>query len=183
MNMLAAAEKGQRIDYIYCPGARQVYLCDDTATRPSIDLTSIDLSGFVEGACSFFATHGRQTASVGSPYVSYADPAQTLEFTAAIRVVGDQTGTIYFSASRAMLTIMLMRMGAAEITHDNMCMLMRQIAAQMATVARRAIGADFVVRETNSVARHTLARGKAQRALVVPIQWRKFTAKLVLCMA
>jgi chemotaxis protein CheX len=130
---------------------------------------------------------------VGSPYVAYDDAVQPLEFSAVIRVTGERSGTVCFSVSRAMLTIMLMRMGATDITHDSMCRLLGEFTSHIASAARRDIGGDFVVRDPvvrNPVvrdpmlARHARTRATASgdRALVAPIQWRKFTAKMTLCM-
>lgn len=178
MNMLAAAERGRRIEYIYGPTERGVYSLDDGTSKPSIEL-----SGFIAGACDFLATRAKQLASVGSPYVAHDDAGQLLEFSATIRVTGERSGTVYFSVSRAMLTIMMMRMGATDITHDSMRRLLGEFAAHIATGARRAIGGEFVVRDpVITMSKHVPAATSAGRALVAPIQWRKFTAKLTLCM-
>lgn len=178
MNMLAAAARGQRIEYVYGSRAQDAYLLNDVAPK-----RGIDLHGFTRGACEFLATNAKQMASVGSPYVAQAGNTASLEFTAAIRVVGERSGTAYFSASRAMLTIMLMRMGAIDITHDSMRALLARMASAMASAARLDIGDEYLVQEPIvSKIRRGDFHTPSGRALVVPIQWRKFTAKLVLCM-
>lgn len=177
MNMLAAADRGQRIEYIYARHATDTCRLDVTPKR------GVDLHSFTTGACTFLATQAKQMASVGSPYVAQEGKTAALEFTAAIRVVGERSGTVYFSVSRAMLTIMLMRMGATEITHESMRALLAKMASAMAFAARRVIGDDCLVQEPIvSLSRSGELHAAHGLPLVVPIQWRKFTAKLVLCM-
>jgi chemotaxis protein CheX len=177
MNMLTAAAKGQRLEYIYDVAANDDEL---NAFAPTID-TSIDLDSFVSGACEFFATEAKQSATVGTPYIAKIEQLASLEFTAAIRITGKVRGSIYLSASRAMLTIMLMRMGATDITVATMSNALHKLAATMVGVARHNNGDDVLVWEP-SIATERSGKIESRGApLVVPIHWRKFTAQLVMC--
>jgi chemotaxis protein CheX len=186
MNMLTAATRGQRIDYIYdAHGDAEVRSFALTKTP------RINIEGFVSGASRYFATRAKQEAIIGSPYVAYEGAfhgandvkVAPLEFTATMRVTGRLRGTAYLTASRSMLTILLMRMGATDITTETMRGALHELAQAMAASARH-VDPDLLVwdpsvaNERNGV----IECGRDQSPLVVPIHWRKFTAQLVICM-
>jgi chemotaxis protein CheX len=74
-------------------------------------MTRVELETFVEGTTSYFATAANQPASVGSPYIVQEGRPAVQEFTGMINIAGKRRGIVYFTASRPMLTVMLMRMG------------------------------------------------------------------------
>ena len=179
MNMLLAAAKGQRLQYAYRPAADDVV--DSTHAE-----SSSDLDGFAHGARTYFATQAKQPASVGTPYIVNDDELPAQEFTAMMRISGERSGTVYITASRAMLTIMLMRMGSDDITTERMCDALRGLAQSMVRGAREQLGNDVLVWEP-VVAANRLANRPAnqyglqgRRALVTPIHWRKYTAQMVM---
>jgi chemotaxis protein CheX len=177
MNMLIAAAKGQRLEYI-----REA--ANDTLELPALRPQSrVALDGFVAGACEYLETHAKQLAIVGTPYVAYESNIAALEFTATIRITGARRGIVYLTASRAMLTIMLMRMGSTDITVEGMSAVLRDLAFSMAAAARRGNDEDILVREPSVFVDRTgkIECKRAARPLIVPIQWRKFTAQLVMC--
>jgi chemotaxis protein CheX len=179
MNMLTAATQGQRIEYAYDAAANDVEL--DRASLKQT--TAFDFDSFVAGACEFFATQAKQTAAIGMPYVANEDAIKALEFTATIRITGQRRGAVHVTASRAMLTIMLMRMGATDITVDAMKKVLRDLATNMAAIARRDNMDDVLIWDPMIVAdRQTRIGSDALSALVVPIHWRKFTAQVAICM-
>src|SRR5215831_13200376 len=173
MNMLNAAASGQRIDYIYAQSANAIELTSTSLTKSS----RLDCDSFIAGACEFFATQAKQTASVGTPYVAQ-EKTSPLEFTATIRVTGSRRGAVYVTASRAMLTIMLMRMGATDITTATMCNVLRELAAKMVAVSRRDNRSDVLIWDPTISTDRTgqIDIGRNASPLIVPIHWRKFTA-------
>lgn len=179
MNMLAAATVGQRLDYSY-----EGVAANDTFELPALrDTAELSLDSFVAGACEFLQTQAKQPATVGTPYVAYDGQLAPLEFMATIRITGSRRGAVYLTASRAMLTIMLMRMGSNDITVENMCKVLRDLAASMTKSARADNGNDVLVWEpsiaTDRSGKINCPRGTSP--VIVPIHWRKFTAQLVMC--
>jgi len=143
----------------------------------------INLDDFVAGAEDFFATAAKQPAIVGSPFVAQASEIAWQEFTATIRITGERRGAIYVSASRGMLTILLMRMGATDITTVTMSEALRRLAESMADAARFDLSSALLVwSPTVSVgAMHEIDRSIASRPVVAPIHWRKYTTQVVMC--
>ena len=90
-------------------------------------------------------TAANQPASVGSPYLVNEGKPTVQEFTGLISIAGKRRGIVYFTASRPMLTVMLMRMGETELTQENMCDLVGEVANTISGNARRDFGKDFMI--------------------------------------
>src|SRR5689334_19610728 len=112
MNTLAAVAHGRHIDYGYDAAGNCNGLPSISPRAPG----RLDYGGFIAGACEYFTHEAKQSATIGTPYVGHEQPLVPLEFTATVRVTGGTRGAMYITASRAMLTIMLMRMGRTDIT-------------------------------------------------------------------
>ena len=108
-------------------------------------MTKVELETFVEGTTHYFATAANQPASVGSPYIVQEGRPAIQEFTGVINIAGKRRGIVYFTASRPMLTVMLMRMGETELTQENMCDLVGEVANTISGNARRDFGKDFMI--------------------------------------
>ena len=108
-------------------------------------MTKVELETFVEGTTHYFATAANQPASVGSPYIVQEGQPTVQEFTGLISIAGKRRGIVYFTASRPMLTVMLMRMGETELTQENMCDLVGEVANTISGNARRDFGKDFMI--------------------------------------
>jgi hypothetical protein len=181
MNMFTATARRQRNNYIFEPAANQPKLVFDAGVKPAIK-QGIDLDSFVAGACDYLNANTKQTTTAGTPYIAHGD-VTLREFTAAIRITGGHSGTIYFTASRAILTVMLMYMGESGVTNYDLNRLLRKISSSMAATARRSTGSDCLVWEPSISVDHALKLDSRHvRSLIVPIQWRKFIAQIVLCL-
>ena len=108
-------------------------------------MTKVELETFVEGTTHYFATAANQPASVGSPYIVHDGRPTIQEFTGVINIAGKRRGIVYFTASRPMLTVMLMRMGETELTQENMCDLVGEVANTISGNARRDFGKDVMI--------------------------------------
>src|SRR5881275_1017545 len=67
-----------------------------------------ELKTFVEGTTNFFEVAAQQPASIGSPYLMEGSPA-VHEYTGVINISGKREGVVYFTAPKAMLTVLLMK--------------------------------------------------------------------------
>lgn len=159
--------------------------------KPGPDKSAVDelgLDSIVADALKFFAARTKQAAKAGSPYIAHGtddQPGLALqEFVAKIRVSGRHRATVLISASRAMLTIMLMRMGATDITVDTMRGALGELASAIGSSIRLRLG-DEVLAGTPVVSVTAARLGtptlESSRApLVAPIHWRNYTASIAL---
>ena len=147
-------------------------------------MTKVELETFVEGTTHYFATAANQPASVGSPYIVQDGRPTIQEFTGLISIAGKRRGIVYFTASRPMLTVMLMRMGETELTQENMCDLVGEVANTISGNARRDFGRNFVISTPTICDRNNAATAAATtgRSFVIPINWRSYAANVVVCL-
>jgi len=167
--------------------------CSSNRSRASIAVVptqqplepKLDLDSIVAGTLEFFSTRTRQDARTGSPYLAQDrddQPGLSLqEFTAETRISGAHRGSVLVSASRAMLTIMLMRMGSTDITTSTMSAALRELATAIAVSIRASLGDEVMTWSpvvTIGGARRVRNPGRAP--LVAPIHWRNYTANIAL---
>ncbi len=147
-------------------------------------MTKVELETFVEGTTHYFETAANQPASVGSPYLVQEGKPTVQEFTGLISIAGKRRGIVYFTASRPMLTVMLMRMGETELTQENMCDLVGEVANTISGNARRDFGKDFMISIPQVVAGdpEKVQTPDNLRSFVIPINWRSHSAQLVVCL-
>src|ERR1700732_5518709 len=69
-----------------------------------------EIRTFVEGTTNYFETSAQQSATVGSPYLVTDGKPGAYEYTGVIGITGARKGVVYFTASRGLLTVFLMRM-------------------------------------------------------------------------
>ncbi len=147
-------------------------------------MTKVELETFVEGTTHYFAAAANQPASVGSPYLVQEGRPAVQEFTGMISIAGKRNGVVYFTASRPMLTVMLMRMGETELSEENMRDLVGEVANTISGNARRDFGKDFMISVPTVVAGEPqrVVTPDNLRSFVIPINWRSHSAQLVVCL-
>lgn len=147
-------------------------------------MTNIELTTFVEGTTNYFATAASQPATVGSPYLVQQGKPAVQEFTGMISIAGKRRGVVYFTASRSMLSVLLMRMGETELTQDNMADLVGEVANTISGNARRDFGKDFMISVPTVVTggAENVVTPENVRSFVIPINWRSHSAQLVVCL-
>jgi chemotaxis protein CheX len=147
-------------------------------------MTKVELETFVEGTTHYFQTAANQPASVGSPYLVNEGAPGIQEYTGIITIAGKRKGIVYFTASRPMLTVLLMRLGETDMTHENMCDLVGEVANQISGNARRDFGSEFMISVPRVIAGtpdHAVTPANV-RSFVIPINWRSHSAQLVVCL-
>jgi chemotaxis protein CheX len=142
-----------------------------------------ELKTFVDGTTQYFEVAVQQPASIGSPYLVSGVPA-TLDYTGVINISGKREGVVYFTAPRAMLTVLLMKMQENDFSHENMCDLVSEVANTICSSARRGCGRDFVFSAPNVVHGESadVSVVPGRRSFVIPINWRSHSAKLVVAL-
>jgi chemotaxis protein CheX len=99
-------------------------------------------------------------------------------------VTGRRSGIVYFTAPKGMLIVMLMKMNESDVCHDNLCDLVGEIANTISGNARRDFGRDFKISPPSIVSgpARQVDMPNGCRPIVVPINWRSHSARLVVCL-
>lgn len=139
---------------------------------------------FVEGVLNYFGTTVQHSALCGTPHLALGAGPETSDYTGIIQVSGKRAGLVAFTAPKSMLSVMLMRMHETDISHDNLCDLVGEIANTLSGNARRDFGHQFQI----SVPTVISGRGskldypETIRPIVIPIDWRNYHARLIVCL-
>jgi len=139
---------------------------------------------FVDGVLNYFGTSVQQVAQCGTPHLALSDRPEIGDYTGVIQVSGKRTGLVAFTAPKSMLSVMLMRMQETDMSHENLCDLVGEIANTLSGNARRDFGHQFQI----SVPAVLTGRGgqidypRNSRPIVVPIAWRNYHARLIVCL-
>jgi chemotaxis protein CheX len=143
-----------------------------------------EISVFIESVLRYFDTAVQQTADCGTPYLALGRSPEISDYTGMIKISGKRDGVVFFTAPKSMLCVMLMRMQETDMSHDNLCDLVGEIANTLSGNARRDFGPQFQI----SVPAVVHGRNAAvdypanTRPIVIPIEWRKYHARLVVCL-
>ena len=143
-----------------------------------------EVNVFVDGVLNYFDTAVQQTADCGTPYLALTDTPEISDYTGMIRISGKRDGVVCFTAPRTMLCVMLMRMQETDMSHDNLCDLVGEIANTLSGNARRDFGHQF------NISVPSVVHGRSSsvqyppntRPIVIPITWRTYHARLVVCL-
>jgi chemotaxis protein CheX len=140
-----------------------------------------ELKTFVEGTTNYFEVAAQQPASIGSPYLVTEGSPSVHEYTGVINITGKREGIVYFTAPKAMLTVLLMKMQESDFSHETMRDLVGEVANTISGNARKDFGRDFVISVPSVLAgeKPDLQAAPGQRSFVIPINWRSHSAKLV----
>ncbi|HEY7929835.1 MAG TPA: chemotaxis protein CheX, partial [Steroidobacteraceae bacterium] len=90
--------------------------------------TESEVGVFIEGVLNYFGTTVQQDAECGTPYLALGRNPEISDYTGMIRISGRRDGVVCFTAPRTMLCVMLMRMQETDMSHDNLCDLVGEIA-------------------------------------------------------
>jgi chemotaxis protein CheX len=142
-----------------------------------------ELKTFVDGT-NYFDVAAQQPASIGSPYLVTKGRPGVHDYTGMINVSGKREGVVYFTAPRAMLTVLLMKMQETDFSHETMKDLVGEVANTISGNARRDFGRDFVISVPSVVSGEKVDIPMTQglRPFVIPINWRSHSAKLVVAL-
>jgi chemotaxis protein CheX len=143
-----------------------------------------DIRAFVYGTTRYFEVAAQQAATVGSPYLVTQGLPEIHDYTGMIAISGRRNGVVYFSAPRGMLTVMLMKMNESNVSHENLCDLVGEVANTISGNVRREFGKDFAISAPTVVTGTTgpIELPAGCRPVVIPINWRSHAAKLVVCL-
>jgi chemotaxis protein CheX len=143
-----------------------------------------ELKTFVEGTTNYFEVADQQPASNGSPYLDTEGSPSVHEYTGMISITGKREGVVYFTAPKAMLTVLLMTMQESDFSHETMRDLVGEVANTISGNARKDFGRDFVISVPSVLAgeKPDIPASPGMRSFVIPINWRSHSAKLVVAL-
>ena len=104
-----------------------------------------ELKTFVEGTTNYFEVAAQQPATVGSPYLITEGKPSMHDYTGIIAISGRREGVVCFTAPKAMLTVLLMKMQENDFSHESMRDLVGEVANTISGNARRDFGSEFVI--------------------------------------
>ena len=139
---------------------------------------------FVDGVLNYFDTTVQQSAQCGTPHLALSDKPEISDYTGVIQVTGKRSGMVAFTAPKSMLSVMLMRMQETDMGHENLCDLVGEIANTLSGNARRDFGHQFQISvpEVLSGRDSKLEYPADTRPIVIPIDWRNYHARLIVCL-
>ena len=139
---------------------------------------------FVTGVLHYFGSTVQQVAQCGTPHLALSARPEISDYTGVIQVTGKRVGLVAFTAPKSMLSVMLMRMQETDMSHDNLCDLVGEIANTLSGNARRDFGQQFQISVPAVIAGRDgqLEYPKATRPIVIPIEWRNYHARLIVCL-
>ncbi len=135
---------------------------------------------FLDGATRYFVETVGSKAEVGSPYL--IDDARSVagEFTGAIGISGRHRGTVYFTADRALLMLLMKEVGEQNMTRENMLDLVGDVANTISGNARNHFGNDFMISVPTLIyGQDALHLPKGIKSYALPVVWKGYRASVI----
>jgi chemotaxis protein CheX len=147
-------------------------------------INDAEVGVFVDGVLRYFDTTVNQPAVCGTPFLSMQTVPEMSDFTGVIQINGKRRGLVLFTAPKSMLSVMLMRMQETDMSHDNLCDLVGEIANTLSGNARRDFGHHFNISVPSVLSGRTstVEYPADSRPIIIPIDWRNYHARLVVCL-
>ena len=139
---------------------------------------------FVTGVLHYFGSTVQQAAQCGTPHLALGERPEISDYTGVIQISGKRTGLVAFTAPKSMLSVMLMRMQETDMSHENLSDLAGEIANTLAGNARREFGHQFQISVpvVHPDRASPLPYPASSRPIVIPIDWRNYHARLIVCL-
>ena len=142
------------------------------------------LGVFVDSVMHYFENAVQQPAACGIPHLAVRASPQLADYTGVVRICGQRDGMVVFTAPRSMLCVMLMCMQDTDLSHEHLCELVGKIADTLSGDAERIFRFQYSisVRSTVNERDAPLVYPPHARPIVIPIAWRSYQARLVVCL-
>lgn len=150
------------------------------------ELRPDDLEVFAEAITHFFSTATGEPAGVRSAYLLEPRHAELWnDFNGLIEIGGDYRGHVRFSAPRALLSHVLLKMGETVFTDERHGDIVGEIANTLSGRARRHFGEGLRIAPPRLLDAAPLAERPAEappgaaRPYAIPLRWHGYEAHLV----
>lgn len=150
------------------------------------ELRPEDIEVFAEAITHFFSTATGEVASVRSAYL--LEPGAAVlwnDFNGLIEIGGDYRGSVRFSAPRALLSHVLLKMGETVFTDERHGDIVGEIANTLSGRARRHFGDGLRIAPPRllDAARSAELPAGTTRPYAIPLRWHGYEAHLVVQLA
>lgn len=152
-----------------------------TTTRLRVE----DIKIFSDAAMAFFSQTTGHKAAIRTAYM--LDGAETVvwnDFQGRIELSGNYRGSVTFSAPRALLTHVLLKMGESSYTDASHRDIVGEITNQLSGYARRHFGETMDISPPRVITQMegVTPPGFAAAPFVIPMLWDRYEAHLVVRM-
>ena len=141
---------------------------------------------FVDSVMHYFETAVQQPAACGMPHLALRHSPELYDYTGIVRISGrgQGGGVVYFTAPKSMLCVMLMCMQDTDLSHEHLCDLVDTIANTLSGDAQRNFRRQFSVSVLSAAQDRDapVVYPPDRRPIVIPIAWRSYQARLVVCL-
>jgi chemotaxis protein CheX len=146
--------------------------------------TAFEVGVFVDSVMHYFETAVQQPATCGIPHLALRQRPQLADYTGMLSIAGRRDGVVLFTAPRSMLRVMLMCMQDTDLSHEHLCELVGEIANTLLGDAQRNFRHHYSVSVRSVVHQGDVALVYPAGAhpIVIPIAWRSYRARLVVCL-
>src|SRR5580658_2913767 len=143
-----------------------------------------EVTVFLDSVLNYFSTTVQQAAVCGTPFLAIDKVPELSDLTGTITISGKYSGVVAFTAPKSMLCVMLMRMQETDMCQENLCDLVGEIANTLSGNARRDFGHTFNISVPSVLHGRDAAMDYPPNArpIVIPIEWRTYHARLVVCL-
>jgi chemotaxis protein CheX len=136
---------------------------------------------FIDLVRQYFDRETGRAAEIGTPYLGDATALPIYDFTGVIGISGERQGCVYVTSHRDMLRTLMLQVGETDVSDNNLCDLVGEVANTISGNARVNFGPNFMI----SVP--IVVKGNAEaiqvprniKAYVIPLRWHKHDAALV----
>lgn len=140
-----------------------------------------ELEVFVDGLTNFFERFAEQKVVVGTPFLIENVNRCFQQYTGMIRVSGNHSGTVFFSASEPLLKNVLWSMKILDANQSTMKDLVGEIGNVVSGNARARFGDEFYISPPTFLEDHVEdTNGSSMTHYVIPVNWRYQKANLII---
>ena len=139
---------------------------------------------FVSIITNYFNQFGTEELIVDTPYLLENQQPKVHDYTGVIGISGVQKGVVYFSATSALLAIILDSMGETDKSEDNLVELAGEVANTVSGNARNEFGAEFHISVplVFKGSPQSIILPKNGRSFIIPVSWRGQIGEIVVCL-
>jgi len=140
-----------------------------------------ELRVFIDIVSQYFERQTGRLPEIGSPYLGEPNALPIYDFTGVIGISGERQGCVYFTAHRDLLRQLLLHVGESDVSDNNLCDLVGEIANTISGNARRHFGANFMISVPVVVAGNarSIQVPRDVKAYILPLRWHKLEAAMI----
>jgi chemotaxis protein CheX len=147
-------------------------------------MNQADLHFFIDSTVNYFQEITNEQAESGIPYIKEEQPI-ILEYTGIIGISGKKKGSVYITATAAMLSDLAKIILVLErVEKEDIMDLVGEIANTISGNVREAYGSDFLISVPVIIEgkKREIALPGNVPTFVIPLMWRHHKLYLVVCL-